>query len=226
MRILAIETASPPGSIAVLDADQVVCTADLESPRKTTQQFALLIRKLLQEVHWSPSEIQIVAATIGPGSFTGLRIGVTAAKVFAYAVHGKTVGINTLEVIAAQCPATEKPIEVVIDAQRKQLFAARYAHSEQGLQCLNPTQILDADEWIDQHSTGALLSGTGLKRYRDRLKGCDLVDEQLWTPRAATLGKLAFAAACREETTDPLQLTPKYYRQSAAEEKRMQESKG
>ena len=219
MRILAIETASPPGSIALLENDQFVCGSSLTSPRKTTQQFALLIQSLLENADWKPRDIETIATTIGPGSFTGLRIGVTAAKVFAYAVGCPTVGISTLEVIATQCPTSALPIEAVIDAQRKQLFAARFQRIGNELTQVQPTQILDGESWLMSRATDALLTGTGIQHYVGRLMDASIVDQKHWVPRAETLGRLAYVAAQRGETIDPLRLVPQYFRQSAAEEK-------
>ena len=132
MKILAIETASPPGSIALLDGQEVVQAHTLEDARKTTQHFAIIIEKLLQNASWAPSSIDLVTAHTGPGSFTGLRIGITAAKVFAYAVGAEVVGINTLETLAYQCfpgPATTREVEAVIrDDQASEYFRQMYGN--------------------------------------------------------------------------------------------------
>lgn len=220
MRILAIETASPPGSVALLNGGEVLAVSRFDKPRNTTQQFAPLIRDQLQQVNWMPRNIQLVAVTNGPGSFTGLRIGVTAAKVFAYAVQVQVVGINTLEAIAAQCPATDRDIEAVVDAQRGQVFAARFRSFAGRMECLKPTSILDAEQWIATRASDATLIGTGLHRLRDRLSAnMDVTDEEHWAPRADSLGRLAMAAVEQDKLTQPMDLKPQYYRKSAAEEK-------
>lgn len=220
MKILAIETASPPGSIALLEGCEVLALAQLDNPRKTTQQFASLIRDQLQSVRWATRDIQLVAATQGPGSFTGLRIGVTAAKTFAYALGCPVVGINTLEVIAVQCPPNDGAIEAVLDAQRSQLFAARFRHLDGQLQCVRPTSIMAAKEWLETQAPDAAVIGTGLKRYRDQLnEHPQIAHEKHWTPCAATLGQLAMSAAAEGKALDPMQLSVEYFRKSAAEEK-------
>jgi len=221
MKILAIETASPPGSIALLDGQEVVQAHTLEDARKTTQHFAIIIEKLLQNASWAPSSIDLVTAHTGPGSFTGLRIGITAAKVFAYAVGAKVVGINTLETLAYQCfpgPATTREVEAVIDAQRGQLFAARFRWTDGELEAVEPTRIIDADQWLTENTSNAELTGPGLKRIANKLPtDCNVAS--LLLPQATKLGQLACIKAERGEATDPMQLAPIYFRKSAAEEK-------
>ena len=220
MKILAIETASPPGSIALLDARELVLLSRLKSPNRTTQELAPMIRDQLKAAGWLPTDIKIVAVNDGPGSFTGLRIGVTAAKVFAYSVSGQVVGINTLKTIASQCPTTDRPIEAIMDAQRNQLFAARFRKIGDELQMLYPTCIIDAKEWLQTRASDATVVGTGLMRLREKLPpGIDVVDERHWAPRADSLGLLAHVAAERGDCIQPMELTPQYFRKSAAEEK-------
>jgi tRNA threonylcarbamoyladenosine biosynthesis protein TsaB len=101
MRILALETSDQTGSVAALDGDNLLEELILEQSQRSAQSLAPAMQNLLRRVGWQPSDVQLVAVSVGPGSFTGLRVGVTAAKVFAYAVGAEVLGINTLEVIVA-----------------------------------------------------------------------------------------------------------------------------
>ena len=219
MRMLAIEMASPPGSLALLDGGQLAGAASIQQPRKTTQEFAVLIRELLAEAQWRAQDVQLVATSIGPGSFTGLRIGVTAAKVFAYTVGAKNIGVNTLQVIAAQSPAEHRLIEAVIDAQRDQLFVARFERTDSGIDCIEPTHIVDAEPWLSSRDQQIVLTGTGIRKHRLALANSGTVDESLWEPRAETVGRLALTAYAQGQAIEPMKLQPEYYRKSAAEEK-------
>src|SRR5258707_1343424 len=124
MKILALETSGTAGSVAALEGEQLLKTAALDPVQRTARTLAPAIRDLLKQVGWRPADVQLVAVTAGPGSFTGLRLGVTTAKTFAYAVGCQVLGVNTLEVIASQSPPECSLLEVVLDAQRQQLFAA------------------------------------------------------------------------------------------------------
>ena len=221
MKILSIEAACPPGSIAIAtetDSIELVASAPIPHERRTTETFASIIAQLLKQADWAPSAVDRVVTTNGPGSFTGLRIGVTAAKVFAYATHATTFTLNTLELIARQVPDDYRgDIESVLYAQRGQVFAARFTKGEQ-LRLTTPTEILSIDRWIDERTLGALLTGPGLKRIEHSKLRQDtmLADEQLWMPSAETLALVPEAELQRTNTMD---LVPSYFRKSAAEEK-------
>src|SRR5215813_11089947 len=108
MRILAIETSGRHGSIATLcgeaEALSVVGQTMLNAEQRTAQALAPALRSLLSEAGWRPDSVELVAVAVGPGSFTGLRIGVTTAKTLAYAVGCQAIGVHTLLAIAAQAP--------------------------------------------------------------------------------------------------------------------------
>lgn len=221
-KILAIETASPPGSIALLDGSNTIGMTQLSSPVKTTQQFALSIQELLAAANWASSDIELLAAHSGPGSFTGLRIGITAAKTFAFAIGCRVAAINTLTTIASQAsPLHEgQEIEAVLDAQRNQLFAARFRYDPSGLREIHATEIFDAADWLATRAAGAKLIGTGLKKHHDKLAvSADVAEPAQWVPTAESLGRLAMQAANDGKTLSPLEMNPRYFRKSAAEEK-------
>lgn len=221
MRILAIETSSPPGSIAI-SVDGQVRAQEFTSIRRTTELFATSIQELLATASLIPSEIDLVATTLGPGSFTGLRIGITAAKVFARAVNARIVAANTLELLATQVAESPKPseeVEAVLDAQRGELFAARFRVTGNTVEQVLPTEIISADDWVASRTANATLTGTGLRKILERLSGeATLANEELWKPSAETLVRIAEARLAECETT-PLTLAPQYFRRSAAEEK-------
>src|SRR5262245_32191202 len=112
-RIVAIETSGQHGSVAVLCGEEkgearLVREIVLSDQQRTAQSLAPALNKLLQTAGWEPSTVSLVAVLTGPGSFTGLRIGVTTAKTLAYAWGADVVGINTLEAIAEQAPPANR----------------------------------------------------------------------------------------------------------------------
>ena len=121
MRILALETTERIGSVAASDGDNLLLCNDLNRDERGAQSLAPGIRDLLDQVGWGPADVELVAVTQGPGSFTGLRIGLTTAKVFAYATGAALLGIDTLRVIAARTPDNVDDLAVAIDAQRGDL---------------------------------------------------------------------------------------------------------
>ena len=220
MRVLAIEAACPPGSIALVHQHKSIAFEQLESVHRTTESFAVAIGSLLKVADWSPKDVELVATTHGPGSFTGLRIAVTAAKVFAYAVGAQAFGINTLEVIAEQA-ATQGEIETVMDAHREELFNARYLRTGTRLTEVGRTKIVKVSDWLcQQPEPSVTVSGPGLIRISAQLgENAKLAPSTVWLPRADTLGIMASDRVKRAAVTDPWALVPHYYRRSAAEEK-------
>jgi tRNA threonylcarbamoyladenosine biosynthesis protein TsaB len=166
-----------------------------------------------------------VAVAVGPGSFTGLRVGVTTAKTFAYAISAEVLGVNTLAVIAENSPAEILRVSCIVDAQRGQLYAADFVREKAG--CFQPvgeTQIVDREAWlaqIGQSVEGVAVSGPAIKLLANKIPASvQVLAESCWVPTAAMVGRLAarnYAAGMRD---DVWKLVPNYYRRSAAEEKR------
>jgi tRNA threonylcarbamoyladenosine biosynthesis protein TsaB len=130
MRILAIESSGRESSVAALDGDgddaQLIKETLLTGRGRTAEALAPTLKGLFDAVGWSAGAIELIAVTVGPGSFTGLRIGVTTAKTLAYAVGADVIGVNTLAVLAEQVADAVGPLWAVIDAQRHELFAAQF----------------------------------------------------------------------------------------------------
>ncbi len=221
MRILALETTELAGSVAALENNHVLASADLDPNLRSAQSLAPALNALLHAASWQPGDVQLVAVATGPGSFTGLRVGVTTAKLFAYAVDATVLGVNTLEVIAAQSNTQTDELWAVIDAQRQQLFAAQFSRESDGRWRENGLiKLIDNAAWLAQLRPQQSITGPGLSKITDYLPdGIAVVDRQLWQPKAATVGNLA----CRQYQTglrgDVFSLLPQYFRPSAAEEK-------
>jgi tRNA threonylcarbamoyladenosine biosynthesis protein TsaB len=168
---------------------------------------------------WPAASVQLIAVTIGPGSFTGLRIGVTMAKTFAYAVGAEVIGINTLAVLAEQAGASNQPLWTVMDAQRQELFAARWdgAAATDAID----TRIISESDWLAMLAADDRVTGPALRKLQPRLPaGIEVVDASRWQPLASAVGTLAWRDYHAGRRDDLWRLLPQYYRLSAAEEKR------
>jgi tRNA threonylcarbamoyladenosine biosynthesis protein TsaB len=223
--ILALETSGRVGSIALLEstagAINVIEEHELPRGERTARSLLPGVQRLLGDHGQKTADIEIVATTTGPGSFTGLRIGVVAAKTLSYAVGAKLVGVHTLAAMAANIDAQSRPVWTILDAQREELFAARFeAGVELAATASPPTEILGIADWLARLQPGDAVLGPPLAKLLERLPaGIDVIDEALWQPSAAATGRLAIALANRGVTTPALELVPHYYRKSAAEEK-------
>jgi tRNA threonylcarbamoyladenosine biosynthesis protein TsaB len=221
MNILALETSGYSGDVALLVDDRVVAEVTLPEEKRTAQMLAPGIAAALAEIRWQPRDVDLVAVTTGPGSFTGLRVGVTTAKTYAYAAGAQVLGVDTLAVIAAQAPPPAQGAELwaVLDAQRQQLFAARFCSTGSGWEPCEAASILDREQFLARLRPGMLVTGTGLERLDHELPpGVLIVPRELWHPRAATVGELAWRDYQAGRRDDLWQLAPRYLRLSAAEE--------
>ncbi len=222
MRILALETSTACGSLALLESGNVLSEFELPPEVRTAQSLAPAMARLLREAGWEPSSISLVAVTQGPGSFTGLRIAVTAAKVFAYATQSSVIAVDTLEVLVHQLPAETCRACAVMDAQRQQLFAAQFERHDSGQwQSVQGCQVIDLAELTLLLDSSVLLTGPILTRIAAQLPvGLSTSPASCWQPRASTVGRLAWRAYEAGQRDDMWQLLPHYYRPSYAEEKR------
>jgi tRNA threonylcarbamoyladenosine biosynthesis protein TsaB len=226
MRMIAIETSGRHGSLAALRASvdevEVLRQVDLVGEPRTAQSLAPQLRQMLAASGWQPQTIDVVAVTNGPGSFTGLRLGVTTAKVFAYAVNAEIIAVNTLAVIASQVPQSPVAVWAILDAQRQELFAAKFTITDDGrLHDEVQTRIVSQETWLAELRSGDQVTGPALKRLAGRLpSNVVTAEEALWPPTAAAVGQLAWQAYRNGRRDDVWKLSPAYYRPSAAEEKK------
>jgi tRNA threonylcarbamoyladenosine biosynthesis protein TsaB len=232
LRILSLETSGRLGSVALLRADggsllTVVERQTLEGQR-TAQSLAPTIRNVLEEAGWRPADLELICVTTGPGSFTGLRIGAVTAKTLAYATGAQLVGVHTLATIAAGIEPRPARLWTVLDAQRQELFVSCFERGEDLAEKPSPkTEILDVAQWLDQLKPGDAVAGPPVAKIGERLpRGTTLVNQNLWHPQAAALGRLGWRLFKRGHVVNPLELVPHYYRKSAAEEKEARARRG
>jgi tRNA threonylcarbamoyladenosine biosynthesis protein TsaB len=233
MKLLALETSGLSGELALLDDGVVVADVALDANVRTARALAPGIQSIVSEAGWRMRDLHAIAVSIGPGSFTGLRIGVTTAKTLAYALQAEVLAIHTLEVIAAQTPLASagQRLWTVIDAQRGELFAARFvaqaAETAMDWHMAAEAVILSPADVIMRLQSGDWLTGGGLKRLADQLPaGVQAVEPSHWTTRASTVGRLAWRDWLAGRRDDFWKLSPVYYRPSAAEEKQERQASG
>jgi len=221
VKILALETTDSVGTVAAMTDGKLLLELGLNPRQRTAQSLPPGIATLLEHVGWKPADVQLVALTIGPGSFTGLRIGVTLAKTFAYAVGAEVLGVNTLETIAEAAPASINAVTAVIDAQRGDVVVRSFSRGTEGfLLPAGDQQLISIDRWLEELPAGMAVTGPILGKIAPRLPvHVTMLDQQYWTPRAAMVARLAHRQYAAGRRDDLWTLAPQYSRQSAAEEK-------
>ena len=227
MKTLALETMGRQGSIAVLAGGSVLqvgsrlAETQLDTKKRAAQTITPTISDLLKSVGWRPSDLELIAVVTGPGSFTGLRIGVTTAKVMAYAVGADVIGVDAMQVIAEQAPVDVQRLHVVVGAERQQLFARSFEREAAGgLSAIDTLQIVEIDDWLRERKADDFVTGPGLAKIVDRIPaGVLAAENDRWAASAATVGQVGYRQYQAGHRDDLWKLLPEYGRRSAAEEK-------
>lgn len=217
--ILAINTSTPQFSLALVDENGALLAEWTLSPRtKDFRPFMTALDHLLQVSGVALEEIRGLAVAKGPGSFTGLRVGLSAAKGFCDGLGAPIVALSSLEVLANQCPGVSIPLCPVIDSRKEEVFTALYSWSQdQDLVQLEPETCLKIRDLPGFMKQKAFVVGTDFNRLGGPIASAAgdraiLAPPSLWSLRAGTLGMLA-ARRARTRGFDRLQdVVPSYLR--------------
>jgi len=235
-KFLAIETTEKRGSLAAALDGKVLQYHELPDGQRSAQSLVPTIQAVLRQVDWPVKSLDVIAVAIGPGSFTGLRVGLATARMLAYAVGAKLIGINTLQAIAANvCIAgtgTEgQTITTAIDAQRGEvstqtfrLTPSRFFARELSPEPVDERRLLTFAAWwkLANTDTKICFAGPILQKIAEcKPENVQLLDESLWQPTAIGVVRLAWERLYSDESDDLLTLQPYYSRPSAAEEKKL-----
>jgi tRNA threonylcarbamoyladenosine biosynthesis protein TsaB len=222
MLILGIETSGPLGSIAVRRDEECLAEVELEdAPRRHAQTLVVQIGDTFGQLGLKIAELDAVAVSVGPGSFTGLRVGVVCAKTLAYANGCQLAAVDTLEAIATNSPGDVVSVHVIADAQRGDLFVADYCRkSIVEWDRDRPPRIVRADEWFHSLTARDAVSGPGLRPYAPAgPTAWQSLPETAWVPSARVVAQIGARQIRQGFTADVAALEPLYVRRSAAEEK-------
>lgn len=221
---LAFETSTARGSIALGRGRQVLETRQFSAPRKHAVEFLPTIESLCHGYGIKPAAIRWVFVSIGPGSFTGLRIGVTAARMLALATGASIVAVPTAEAIAENAlDATTPPrfVAVLLDAKRSRVFAATFSLIRGAYVPVSEPMEAEPGDYLGRQDPSCAVIGEGVAYHRPAVEASrmDILPETLWPPRAETVYRLGFTRAARGDVSNRRTLVPLYIRPPEAEEK-------
>ncbi|MCC5466131.1 tRNA (adenosine(37)-N6)-threonylcarbamoyltransferase complex dimerization subunit type 1 TsaB [Pelosinus baikalensis] len=224
MPILAIDTATLVSSVALATVDNLLAEITLQTKKTHSELLMPHIAKLMDMAQVAKADLKGVAVSIGPGSFTGLRIGLSTAKTLAYALQIPVVGVPTLAAMAYGCPVPGVILAPMLDAQKGNVYQALFEWHQGELKEIQPaivTEVTAALESLSQQERPVVVMGESAVMYRDKIeqigKNLILAAPHVVIQRASSVAGLGYKLIKQGVRHDVMGLEPLYIRRSEAE---------
>ena len=222
--VLGIESASPQGGVALVGEEGVIAEYVLNVKATYAERLMPAIDRVLHDARMSIPEVEGLAVSIGPGSFTGLRIGLSTVKGLALATGKPVVGVPTLQAMAWSLPYCRYPVCPILDARKKELYSALFEYRGVELVCLREERALLPEALVQWISQPTLFLGDGWHVYgaflREALGGLAIPPPALRGASPAAVADLGRRRLLRGDRDQVEELVPRYIRSSEAELKR------
>jgi tRNA threonylcarbamoyladenosine biosynthesis protein TsaB len=225
MRILGIDTSTSCGTVGLIDDDFVIADYLLDIPVTHSERILGAIELVLREARCPIENLDGWAISLGPGSFTGLRIGVSTVKGLAFATGKPVAGVSTLDVLASQIPPTSHLICPILDARKREVYTAFYCYGEgNSLKRLSTYLAIRPEDLAERIKEQTIFLGDGVKTYREFLLNvlpslAILPPAPLHISRGSMVAKLGSELLKKGASLDISAFAPIYVRPSEAETK-------
>lgn len=221
MNLLCVDTSTSSCSVALFQGDRLLSEAVYTAGKTHSRQLMSIIHGILDGCGCGPSDIGGMAVARGPGTFTGLRIGISTVKGLAAATCVPVVGVNSLAALAFPFFLSHRPVVPMIDARRGEVYHARYRGGSGASQPETPVSVSAPEAVASELPEDAILVGSGAVLYREifetRCPGICFADPTQHVIRAASVGMLAMARFRRQDVDSVDALIPEYVRKSDAQ---------
>lgn len=215
MRILGIDTTTKFLSLGIYDHGKV-CEYNVELDRRHSSLLVVIIKRTLAGLGLEIGDIGYFACGIGPGSFTGIRVGVAAMKGFSFALNKPIIGISTLDILAqgAESASQGRVIVPVIDAKRSLIYCSAYKHKGIDLKRQSPYMLLTEGELFEKIPGESVILGDAVTLYGEKIsrnvKGAAILEKDYWFPQGRNIIALALKRIKEEQFDNPFDLKPIY----------------
>ncbi|NOY52229.1 MAG: tRNA (adenosine(37)-N6)-threonylcarbamoyltransferase complex dimerization subunit type 1 TsaB [Deltaproteobacteria bacterium] len=222
MLILGIEASTPVSSVALLGSEGLIAEYSLVLRRTHSERLLPAIETILRDTNLSGEDLTGVAISVGPGSFTGLRVAVSTAKGLVRAWEKPVIPVSSLEGLAYHFPAVKLPLYALLDARKGEVYAARFRNRDGVLYAETEERVIRPEDLCREVREETLFVGEGALRYRSFLEEvlvskAVFVEGSLNHLSAASIAEIGYAAFREGRTLTPAELTPRYLRRSEAE---------
>lgn len=221
-RLLILETSGRTGEVALARGPVIVQHRLLDETRLHARDLTPAVTAMLSAEQWKPGDIQGLIINRGPGSYTGLRVGIMSAKAFAYATGCVLIAVDGFAAVARQAPMGALQIAVIADAQQDRVYQQNFRRSglDSEMVAVSSLRIDPFSDWIQTIAAENWVSGPGLRTFRARLPTQVRVPQEAsWDPRPKTLVDIGLSRYLSGQRDDVWKLEPLYLRPSSAEEK-------
>ncbi|MFQ5491749.1 MAG: tRNA (adenosine(37)-N6)-threonylcarbamoyltransferase complex dimerization subunit type 1 TsaB [Phycisphaerae bacterium] len=220
---VAIETSGRLGSVALSQGHRLIEAADLSAQQRHAVELLPVIASLFSNHRIDPSALAYVYVSAGPGSFTGLRVGMTVARTLSWAAGANVVRVPTLDVVAQNAMDSEPPpshVAVLLDAKRRHVFAATFERRDDGYRRLTEPAEWDVAKLAATLPAHCALLGEGIPYHAQAVAatGLTVLPESFNRARAAVVHRLGYALARQGRFEPTEKLVPIYVRRPEAEE--------
>ena len=221
MRTLALETSTLAGSAALLEGDRVIGLSLLEIALTHSERLMAMVDRLLHECGWDIGDVDALALSIGPGSFTGLRVGVATVKGLALALGLPVAAVPTLDALASNLPFADAPVCPILDARKGEVYLSLYRWGGGGMQRQWDYVALPPRAAAERLTPPVIVLGDGVAACLPFLShlgaGLRIAPGSHTAPSAAVVGRLGHAMLAAGDTVAAETLEPLYLRPSEAE---------
>lgn len=216
MYILALETTGPVGSVAIIDEKKNILSLASTEEMNHLKELMPMAQKIIDKLGISKKEISAVAASSGPGSFTGIRIGVSTARAISQALGIPAIKVETLETFR-RFSEKGKPVAVIFNARRGQVYGAVFDAS--GKEILKPGPYMLSDVLEAVSGLSPVFYGDGADAYKESLEGFEIAEEKERYQSADLVALCALEKYEKGQTLNYEELLPDYMREVEANQK-------
>lgn len=225
MKVLAIDTSTVIASVALMDDEKLLGEYSINNKKTHSQKLMVMINEIMRNLDLNPSDIDVFAASIGPGSFTGLRIGVTTVKALAFATNKPVVGVPTLDALAYNIVTSKFMICPILDARNNQVFTALYEAKGKKLERITEYLGIPVSELVQiirQNNKRVIFTGDAVDLHKEYFRSelgenCEFAPLGNRLQRGASVAELAIMMAKEGKMVSSFELVPFYLRKSQAE---------
>jgi tRNA threonylcarbamoyladenosine biosynthesis protein TsaB len=213
MKILGIDTTTKFLALGIYDNTRI-CEYNLDLDKQHSSLLIITIKRILDALGWQFKDIDYFACGLGPGSFTGIRVGLATIKGLAWSLNKPVVGISTLDILARNVDTNDRPIVPMIDAKRNLIYCSIYKTKNGRQKRIAPYMLLTEDEFFRKVKPKAIVFADAVDLYKENIlrniKGANILDKDYWYPRGRNIINLAWERIKEKRFSNPFDIRPVY----------------